>query len=163
MTITIENEYEFDFDIFELSKLLLQRVLESENVGFEVELSIVISDNAEIKRINREFRGMDKETDVLSFPAIDFENPGDFTAIDLEDPACYNPDTGELILGDMILSYDKLLLQAKEYGHSVKREISFLVVHSLLHLLGYDHEKKEDEIIMREKQTEILESLGIGR
>lgn len=163
MTIIIENEYEFDFDVEALLEVLVNAVLEDADLKTEVELNIVITDNEEIHKVNKEFRNIDKETDVLSFPALEFERPADFSSIDMDDYSYYNPDTKELILGDMMLSYERVSAQAKEYNHSVKREFAFLVVHSLLHLLGYDHENKEDEIIMREKQTEILERLRIRR
>lgn len=163
MSIILENEYEFDFDVYELSGLLLNRVLDREGIEIEVELNILICDNEEIRRVNREFRGIDRETDVLSFPSVEFERPADFSTVDTEGCSCYDPDTGEFVLGDMMISYEKMSAQAGEYGHSVKREFSFLVVHSILHLLGYDHENEEDEIRMREKQTEILESLHIKR
>lgn len=163
MTVIVENEYEFDFDVLSLLEILVKAVLEDTELKSEVELNIVITDNEEIHRVNKEFRQIDKETDVLSFPALEFEKPADFSTIDMDDCSYYNSDTGELILGDMMLSYERVLAQAKEYNHSVKREFAFLVVHSLLHLLGYDHENKEDEIRMRERQTEILERLGIRR
>lgn len=163
MSIIIDNEYPFDFDVYELSELLLEKVLQEEGLETEAEVNITIADDPEILKINKEFRGIDKVTDVLSFPAVPFQIAGDPDGADLEDDEYYNPDTGELILGDMILSYDRLTAQAKEYGHSIKREYAFLVVHSLLHLLGYDHEDEKDEIIMREKQTGILNDLGISR
>lgn len=163
MSIILENEYEFDFDVYELSGLLLNRVLDREGIEIEAELNILICDNEEIRRVNREFRGIDRETDVLSFPSVEFARPADFSTVDTEDCSYYDPDTGEFVLGDMMISYEKMSAQAGEYGHSVKREFSFLVVHSILHLLGYDHENEEDEIRMREKQTEILESLHIKR
>lgn len=165
MSVYIENDenYSFDFDIQELIDSLLTAVLKDANLILPVELNVVITDDEGIRQVNKEFRGIDKETDVLSFPALEYETPADFSLIDFDDCSYYNPDTDDLILGDMMLSYDRVVYQANEYGHSIKREVAFLVLHSLLHLLGYDHIEEAEEIIMREKQTGILESLGIMR
>lgn len=122
------------------------KVFEEENIKDPV-FSITFVDNAEIRRINKEYRDIDRETDVITFAFLEGD---DMTA-------------GGKFLGDIYISIDKAKNQAIEYGHSLKREISFLVVHGLLHTLGYDHMKEEDEKIMFGKQDKILEDLGIAR
>ena len=119
-------------------------------------------DDEEIRKINSEYRGIDKSTDVLSFPFNEFEIPGNFDDIE-ESVDAFNPETGELLLGDIILSTDHITEQAIEYGHSETRELAFLVVHSMLHLMGYDHMVDEDRVIMEERQRKILELEGISR
>ncbi|MCM1334263.1 MAG: rRNA maturation RNase YbeY [Bacteroides sp.] len=117
--------------------------------NFEVSVSFV--DNAEIRALNAKHRANDRETDVLSFPMLD---EGGFPA---------NPDTDCLMLGDIVISLEKAFEQAKEYGHGFERELAFLTVHSMLHLLGYDHLDEEEEKEMLGKQELILNSLGITR
>ena len=119
-------------------------------------------DYEEIRKINSEYRGIDKSTDVLSFPFNEFEIPGNFDNIE-ESVDAFNPETGELLLGDIILSTDHIKEQAIEYGHSETRELAFLVVHSMLHLMGYDHMVDEDRVVMEDRQREILELEGISR
>ena len=94
---------------------------------------------------------------------IDFCDPGDFTFLDSEDIGYFDPDTGELMLGDIIISCDRVVSQAEEYGHTKKREYAFLIAHSMLHLFGFDHMTEEDEKVMFEKQEEVLENIGIRR
>ena len=98
-----------------------------------------------------------------SFPMLDYQEAGDFSAIGEEQEWNCNPDTGEILLGDIIISVPKVLEQAKEYGHSPKREFAFLITHSMLHLFGYDHMEPEEAAIMENKQEKILEVLGISR
>ena len=115
--------------------------------------NVTFTDNDGIREINKEYRDIDKETDVLSFPMTD--EGEEFTV---------NPETGCKMLGDIVISVEKALAQAEEYGHGFKREIAFLTVHSMLHLLGYDHEKsEEEEKEMFGKQEIVLEALGLGR
>ncbi len=106
---------------------------------------------------------MDKSTDVLSFPAIDFEFPSDFSLIKGTEAEYFDPDTKDLILGDIMISLEHAHAQALEYGHSFKREIAFLITHSLLHLCGYDHMEEGERKIMEQKQEDILLSLNITR
>lgn len=94
---------------------------------------------AQIHEMNLEQRGIDRPTDVLSFPMIEYEEPGDFSVIDEESAEAFNPESGELMLGDIVISKEKVLSQAEEYGHLPKREYAFLIAHSMLHLFGYDH------------------------
>ncbi|MBE6549571.1 MAG: rRNA maturation RNase YbeY [Ruminococcaceae bacterium] len=137
-------------------KILLRRAVEAtldyEKFENDAQVSMTFTDNEGIKELNFEHRNIDKETDVLSFPLIDFEG-GEESPFD--DP--------EMMLGDIVISLERAREQAEEYGHSFERETAFLCVHSMLHLLGYDHVNGgEEEADMRRRQTEILESLGLG-
>lgn len=152
-----QDKIEFSDDIKNIIEKSIDFSLKYENFLKEYEVSVVITDNEGIKEINKQFRNIDKETDVLSFPMLDNKVIDDF---DFED---INPLTGEVILGDIVISLEKAKSQANEYGHSFEREIAFLTVHSTLHLLGYDHEKDEDRIIMRNKEESILENMGFVR
>lgn len=162
--IIIENELNFNLEskIMYIIKNCINFTSDFEKCPYEVEISVVITNNEEIKKINKEYRNIDKATDVLSFPLIDYNEPSDFSDIE-DDEDMFNPDTGELILGDIILSYEKASEQAVEYGHSLEREIGFLIIHSMLHLFGYDHMTEEEETIMFSKQREILKKVGLSR
>ncbi|MDY6220922.1 MAG: glutamate 5-kinase [Candidatus Alectryocaccobium sp.] len=165
MTLNIENETEkeFEFDPSEVADAVINEVLDSENFPYEAEVSILITDDHGIHEINKEQRNIDRPTDVLSFPMIEYERPGDFDAIENADD-CINPETGEALLGDIVISIDKVEEQARVYGHSEKREFAFLVAHSMFHLLGYDHVGSEEEAkVMEEKQEAVLNVLGITR
>lgn len=127
-------------------------VLTSEHFGNNAEVSVSFVSNAEIRQLNRQFRNKDKSTDVLSFPL------GENGVYDI------NCETGASLLGDVVISMETAVKQAKTYGHSLEREVGFLTVHSMLHLLGYDHETSPlDAAIMREKEEAVLEALGISR
>jgi probable rRNA maturation factor len=164
MSIIIEKETEIalEFDYEAIISKVVQHALDYENCPFEAEVNVVLTDNPTIHETNREFRDIDRPTDVLSFPAIEFVAPGDFSDVETYDEY-FNPDTGELMLGDIMISLEKVLEQANEYGHSVMRELSFLVAHSMLHLMGYDHMEPEEAKVMETKQRCILEELGIFR
>jgi probable rRNA maturation factor len=133
-----------------------------EECPYDAQVNLVLTDNEEIKRVNTEFRDIQAPTDVLSFPMIDFETPADYSILE-EDDSCFDLDTDELLLGDIMISAEKVIAQANEYGHSVKREFCFLVAHSMLHLLGYDHMTPEEAKIMEGKQAQALDALGITR
>lgn len=168
MNIEIEKEVEFDFgfDENELIKKVVEGCLDFEECPFEIKLSVTITNNDEIKKINNEFREINKATDVLSFPMVDYEVPGDFSFLEKDDDFVYgffDPDTGELILGDIVFSYEKAVEQSEEYGHSLLREVAFLVAHSMFHLFGYDHMEEDERIIMEQKQNQVLEKLEIRR
>lgn len=138
-----------------LKKLIRRSV--SESLAYEgfcnhCTVSVTFTDNEGIRALNAEYRGIDRETDVLSFPLTDFEGG--------EEPPADEP---EVSLGDVVLSLEKTQAQAEEFGHSFEREVAFLCVHSMLHLLGYDHVNSEEEDIeMRRRQREILERMGLG-
>ncbi len=129
-----------------------QAVLTTENFGHDAEVSVSFVDNKEIRKLNNIYRQKDSETDVLSFPLSEGDR--------LET----NPETGFVVLGDIVISMEMAVKQAKMYGHVLEREIAFLTVHSMLHLLGYDHETSPlDQRKMREKEEFVLEKLGFAR
>ena len=153
----------FDFDWKEVFETVAEAVLEQEGCPYESQISLMITDNEGIREFNRDNRGIDKETDVLSFPNIDFVQPSDFELVEEDEADYFDPETGELILGDIIISAEKVKQQAAEYGHSEKREYAFLVAHSMYHLCGYDHVEEEEEVVMNEKQELLLQYLEITR
>lgn len=167
MTILMENEVDASFD-FEYEKLLEEviiQALEYEKCPYECEINLTFTDDDGIRIINSEFRGLDIPTDVLSFPMVEYETPADFENLDSDENFAmyFNPESGELLLGDIVISVERAKLQAKEYGHSLKREICFLTAHSMLHLMGYDHMTDDERVIMEKKQDDILNILGITR
>lgn len=163
MTIYIENEQEKEipFDYEALLRKVITFCIEYVNCPYEAEVSVVITDDAVIRETNSEFRSLDKSTDVLSFPMCEYEKAECFDALEEQD--VFHPDTGELLLGDIMISFDHVQTQAVEYGHSLIREFAFLTVHSMLHLFGHDHETEEERRVMEDKQEEILNLLGITR
>ena len=165
MTSYVENETEvtFSFNIKEIADKVIEAVLESESCPYEVQVNLVLTDNEGIRACNAQFRGIDKETDVLSFPNVEYGAPADFSHLEEETADSFDPENGELILGDIMISVDKLKEQAAHYNHSEKREFAFLVAHSMLHLCGYDHMEKEEAAVMEKKQEEVLKTLGITR
>ncbi len=155
MNIIIDREIEedleqyFDFDLNELSYEIIKEGLVLENIPENVEVSILLVDNEQIKELNSKHRKKDTPTDVLSFPLLtEFHNL---------------PEDDIIYLGDIVISVERAKEQADEYGHSFKREIGFLIAHSILHLLGYDHMIEEDEKCMIDKQEEILNNIGLTR
>ncbi len=164
MTISYEKETELDLgiDCEELARLVGDRVLEQENCPYEAQISLILTDDAGIREVNREYRGLDRSTDVLSFPMVDFPFPADYSVLE-EDDSLFDLDSGELLLGDIMISAEHVTAQAEAYGHSVRREFCFLVAHSMLHLLGYDHMSPEEAAVMEAKQEQALQSLGITR
>ncbi|MBQ9699986.1 MAG: rRNA maturation RNase YbeY [Lachnospiraceae bacterium] len=169
MSIFIENEVDakFDFDYKNVIEQVVNGATAYVNCPFEVSVEVTITDNETIKEINNQQRGIDNPTDVLSFPMVDYIEPGNFDFLegtdDDMDYEYFEPDTGELVLGDIVLSVDKIYSQAEEFGHSTKRELAFLVAHSMLHLFGYDHMEDEERMEMERMQREILDKLGITR
>ncbi|HIV22387.1 MAG TPA: rRNA maturation RNase YbeY [Candidatus Merdiplasma excrementigallinarum] len=166
MTLEFENESgtELGLPLEETARMVIEAALDELKCPYEAEVSLLITDNARIQEMNRQFRQIDRPTDVLSFPMIQFDQPGDFSFLEEEEPEeCFNPETGELVLGDIVISAEKVLEQAEEYGHSVKREYAFLIVHSVLHLTGYDHMVPEEAEWMEQRQRQILEQLHITR
>lgn len=164
MSIEIENEYngEIDIDYKEIITSVINEAVDFENCPYECEVNVTITGNDEIRQINNEQRMIDNPTDVLSFPMLEYDTPSDFSHLE-DDDTCFNPDTGELILGDIVISYDRVISQSQDYNHSKKREIAFLTAHSMLHLFGYDHMEDDERLVMEKKQAEILDKLGITR
>ena len=137
---------------------VIRTALAAQGVDFPCEVDVLVTNDAEIRELNREARQVDKSTDVLSFPAFDLR-PGELPGEEDADPG-----TGRVPLGDMMISMEHVAAQAKEYGHSNRRELGYLVVHSVLHLLGYDHvDEGPMKAQMREREEAILERLGLGR
>lgn len=165
MTFYAENEtsFDFEFDWEALYQEVALAVLDIEECPYETEVSLLLTDNQGIRVFNQETRNIDAPTDVLSFPNVEYDTPGNFDIVEEQEADCFEPDSGELILGDIIISVEKVISQAKEYGHSTKREFAFLVAHSMLHLCGYDHMTPSDEQEMIKKQEAILNQLGITR
>lgn len=168
--MTINIDFETDIKIVpeipeeEIINKVITQACDYEKCPYEVEVNVLLTDNESIHETNREYRGVDAPTDVLSFPMIDYETPADFEFLEnspVED--YFDPDTGELLLGDIVISVEKVMEQAEKYGHSVKRELAFLVAHSMLHLFGYDHMEPDEAKVMEDKQNQILLNIGITR
>lgn len=165
MTIEIEYEAEQQLDLpyEEIIRKVIEESLDYEGCPYESQVSVVLTDNESIRSINAEFRQIDRETDVLSFPMVDYTEPAYFDDLEDAEGEYFDPDTGELMLGDIVISVEKVVEQAEKYGHSEKRELAFLTAHSMLHLMGYDHMEEEERLVMEAKQSAILENLGITR
>ena len=165
MSLVIEDESELtiNIDYEKIADRVINEALDYEKCPYEVELNLLLTSNENIRKINNEYRNIDSPTDVLSFPMIEYEKPSDFSKLEDSTLDNFNPETGELILGDIIISVPKIVEQAEKYGHSTEREFAFLVVHSMLHLFGYDHMEANDAKIMEAKQEEILNKLEIFR
>lgn len=159
-----QNKIKITEDIELLLQNIIDYTLKEENVSMEYEVSLIFVDNSSIREINREYRNMDRETDVLSFPMLEYPPKKVYKDIysNFEfDESCF--DEEYLVLGDIAVSLEKALEQSVEYGHSFLRETAYLVVHSTLHLLGYDHMEEDDKVVMRKREEEILESFSINR
>ena len=144
-----------------IKKVLEAALEELKQPSAQLEVSLSFVGEEEIRSLNKQYRDTDKVTDVLSFPSVDNPSRG---VIDIaEHGADLNPETWLLNLGDIIICLPRAKQQAKEYGHSIKREVAFLALHSLLHLLGYDHMNEQDEAQMNELQNKVLDKLNIKR
>ena len=165
MTINIEYEAgkKLGLPWREIIEEIVEAALDYENCPYEAEVNVVLTDNQCVREINREYRGIDSPTDVLSFPMVEYETPSDFRHVEEMFADCFNPETGELMLGDIMISVDKAEEQADLYGHSLERELAFLTAHSMLHLCGYDHMEEGEREEMEERQREILLSKGYKR
>ena len=143
---------EIDFEIKSLVREAIKATLEYEGFANPAEVSVTFCDNAHIKQLNGQYRSVDKHTDVLSFPMYDFY---------LEEDLAFAEDE-EVSLGDIVISVERAAEQAQEIGNTFAREVAFLTVHSMLHLLGYDHvDSKEDDEDMRARQRDIMKALGL--
>ncbi len=166
--MTCEITYEASEPLAVPYEEIIRRVVEGaliqEECPYEAEVSVTLTDPEEVQRINREFREIDRTTDVLSFPMTEYPGPADFDFLEEEAAVdCFNPETGELLLGDIILNVAKIREQAAEYGHSETRELAILTAHSMLHLMGYDHMEEKDRLLMEERQKLLMETLEIPR
>ena len=147
---------------------VLQKCYEEEKLlDSKLIITITFTTPEQIHKINKEYRQVDRPTDVLSFPMINYDKPSDFDSLeeefDINTEDYFNPDTGELMLGDIVVSVEKVIEQAEKYGHTPTRELAFLVAHSMMHLFGYDHMTEEESSVMEAKQRAVLDNLGITR
>lgn len=159
--ITIENEQnkvEISEKITDIIEAAIVLCMHKEHLEQDYEVSVIIIDDDGIREINREHRNIDKSTDVLSFPMVEFKD-GEL----ISDEGDYDMDEELLFLGDIIISAETAMRQSLEYGHSFEREIAFLTAHSCFHLLGYDHMTKEEEEVMINKQEDVLSEMGLKR
>ena len=165
MTILLEKETALDIGIEyeQIARQVICAALDYADCPYECEINILLSDNTGIQRINKQMRNMDMPTDVLSFPMIEFEREGDFSVVEKDVPSNFDADSGELILGDIMISLEKVVTQAEEFNHSIKREFAFLLAHSMLHLFGYDHVTDREQERMEQMQEEILQGIGYTR
>ncbi|MCW6702374.1 rRNA maturation RNase YbeY [Anaerococcus sp. NML200537] len=150
MNLLISNNSKEDLDLDQIEAMAyktIEEVLRVEDFTSDVEVSLTLVDKDEIHTLNRDYRGVDRPTDVLSFPMDDEIFPGE--------------EDVDLILGDIVICLDIAKAQAEEYGHSLERELSYLICHSTLHLLGYDHMEEDEKAIMRGKEKEIMKNLGV--
>lgn len=167
MTIHFENEsgHVFPFDPEKVAEDVIRASLAEVGCPYEAEVSLLLTGEETVREMNRTYRGIDRETDVLSFPMQEYDRPGDFSRF--EDPAVrsdsFDPDSGELLLGDIVICDSRVVSQAEEYGHSEKREFAFLVAHSMLHLTGFDHMEEEERRQMEEAQRRIMDRVRIYR
>ena len=156
LKIYFENDQKKHAIKYKMQMLIRHTILETldyEGMENDAEVSVTFVDDEGIRELNNKFRGMDKPTDVLSFPLLDYEGESEEPFFD---ELCYN-------LGDIVISLERAMAQANEFGHSFEREVAFLTAHSMLHLLGYDHElSEEDDADMRRRQNDIMERLGLS-
>lgn len=165
MSVIIENEYQED--VLEGYEAIIEEIVEAaldyEKCPYECQVNVTLVDDETIHQVNLEFRQIDRATDVLSFPALEYEEAGEFDWLEEDGIGCFDPESGELILGDIMISMDKVQAQAEEYGHSLRREFAFLIAHSMLHLMGYDHMEEDERAVMERKQEEILQMKNYTR
>ena len=147
-----QDKEEVTYKLKRLIRLSVEATLAYEGYANSCEVSVTLTDDEGIRKLNRNFRKIDSPTDVLSFPLFDYEGTDEPPVDELEN-----------MLGDIVISLERARAQAKEFGHSFEREVSFLTVHSMLHLLGYDHvDSEEEELDMRRRQTSVMEMLGLA-
>ena len=164
MTLYFEEEGELTLPLpcREIAEEVIETALDLTGCPYEAEVSLLLTMDAQIREMNTQFRGIERATDVLSFPMVEYPMSGEFGFLE-ENEGYFNPESGELSLGDIVISKEKVISQAEEYGHSVLREYAFLIVHSVLHLAGYDHMEKDERREMETKQDEIMKRLDILR
>ena len=164
MTLNFEEEgsLKLPLECEALARRTVLAALDFTGCPYEAEVSLLLTTDEEIRQMNREFRDTDRATDVLSFPMIDYKEAGNFDFLE-DRKDCFHPETGELILGDIVISKEKVLSQAEEFGHTLRREFAFLIAHSMLHLSGYDHMEEDERSVMETLQRQILEKLNILR
>lgn len=164
MTVFFEEEGDLKLPLAceKTAQDVIVAVLDFIGCPYEAEVNLLLTMNEEIREMNAQFRNIDRPTDVLSFPLVDYDRPGDFSHLENAEEY-FNPESGELCLGDIVISKEKVLSQAQEYGHTVLREYAFLIVHSMLHLTGYDHIEEHDRSVMEDLQEQIMNRMNILR
>lgn len=156
--VTAEAAVPQEEEVRALIQRCAEQVIQNEGADFPAWIDVTIVGDEAIREMNAEYRGKDSVTDVLSFPMYEFYNG------EPQEPLETDPESGRVMLGDMLLNYERAVQQAEEYGHTPARECGYLSVHSVLHLLGYDHERGEaDRNLMREKEEAALSALGLAR
>lgn len=164
MKTYIEWHHGLESDIYnQLIEKAVQETLISLKVELDIEVCVNIIDNEEMQTINKEQRGKDSPTDVLSFPMYEFDYTAPESFALLLENEMPNPETDAYYIGDMLIAWDKVVEQSQAYNHSLERELAFLVVHSMLHMFGYDHIEKNDEVVMLDLQKKIMNQLGLSR
>ena len=165
MSVYIENEYDGEIPVSynEIVEDIVAASLDYLKCPYDCEVNILFTNNDGIQELNRNFRNIDSPTDVLSFPMLEFEKVAVFDSFEEHPEDCFNQDSGELMLGDIVLNVDRIKSQAEEYGHTKRRELAFLVAHSMLHLSGYDHIDDNERQIMEQLQETILTMKGYTR
>ena len=164
MTLYFEEEGELTLPLScrEIAEEVIETALDMAGCPYEAEVSLLLTMDTQIREMNTQFRGIERATDVLSFPMVEYPMSGEFGFLE-ENEGYFNPESGELSLGDIVISKEKVISQAEEYGHSVLREYAFLIVHSVLHLTGFDHMEEDERREMETKQDEIMKRLDILR
>ena len=164
MTLYFEEEGELrlPLECEKLAEKVIEAALDYVECPYDAEVNLLLTMNEEIHEMNMNFRQIDRPTDVLSFPMVDYEEAGNFDFLEEADEY-FHPESGELMLGDIVISKEKVISQAEEFGHSIEREYAFLIAHSMLHLFGYDHMEEAERVEMEEQQKVILEGLKILR
>lgn len=157
-----ESELKLPIDVEETAHLVVEAALDYIECPYEAEVNLLLTGEEEIHEMNNNFRQIDRATDVLSFPMLEFDEAGDFEKFEEMDEV-FDPDSGELVLGDIVICKEKVFQQAEAYGHSIRREFAFLIAHSMLHLFGFDHMVEEEREEMEAKQREILGRIQILR
>lgn len=165
MTILYEKETDIEIGLNyeEIAKEIINATLSYLDCPYECMINLLLTDNESIRQYNQEMRKINQATDVLSFPGVEFSKPGDFSIVEDNIYSYFDPESGELMLGDIVISLEKVIRQAKQFNHSEKREYAFLIAHSMLHLSGYDHIEDSMRIQMETMQEDILNSIGYTR
>ena len=167
MIINIDSEYSGELiisdEFYDIIKDVAEYACDFVKCPYETEENVLLTDTEGIREINKDNRNIDKPTDVLSFPMLDYNEPADFSLAEENTYDYFDSESGNLMLGDIVISIDKVYSQAEEYGHSPKREIAFLTAHSMLHLFGYDHMEDDERERMEHLQERILNEKGYTR
>ena len=165
MNISIENESGLNYpeEFNQIISRIVNASVDFLKCPYECQVAVTLVNDEQIHEINLENRNIDRATDVLSFPMMDFNQPNDLSLVEANPQDYFDPESGELLMGDIVISLEHVSAQAKEYNHSERREIAFLTAHSCLHLFGYDHMTDEERLEMEKLQEEILQKEGFTR